>query len=227
MCYESRPSVPAPLQSRPFSPDCRDRSHPHWSTECNPTKSHVRSIRAGSCRGCDRAYPGRLSRGKGHANPSDWLHRPPPWPFFLAADCGHTGPSLSILPHDRAVADRLTFGEHVVNVARIGIDQDRTWGLLAVVMNDLTPIGGRNPCLAVRRIRQLLPVPRGEIGVRHRRRRSRHPAEQRLENVLGRGRGHRGKKRRDRNPDHENLFDAASQADLATDQQVFPRLARR
>ena len=94
-------------------------------------------------------------------------------------------------------------------------------------MNDLTPIGGRDPRLAVRRIRQLLPVPRGKIGVRHRRRRSPQAAEQRLENVLGRGRGHTGEKRRDRNAGHEDLFDAAPQADLATDQQSFPRLARR
>src|SRR5215468_8511958 len=67
--------------------------------------------------------------------------RCPTWPFFLAADCGNAGPSLSILAHDRAIADRLTFGEHVVNVARIAIDQDRAWRFLAVVANDLTPIG--------------------------------------------------------------------------------------
>src|SRR5262245_8160131 len=37
------------------------------------------------------------------------LGRRPSWTFFLAADRGHPGPSLSILAHDRAVADRLTY----------------------------------------------------------------------------------------------------------------------
>src|SRR5262249_31119054 len=53
------------------------------------------------------------------------LGRRPSWPFFLAPDRGHAGPGLSILAHDRAVADRLTFREHVVNVTGGGIDQDR------------------------------------------------------------------------------------------------------
>src|SRR6516162_2215592 len=44
-------------------------------------------------------------------------------------------------------------------------------------------------------------------------------AEQRLENVLGRGRSHRGEKHRDRDLGHEDAFDAAAQAGLATDQQ--------
>src|SRR6266436_1036933 len=44
-------------------------------------------------------------------------------------------------------------------------------------------------------------------------------AEQRLENVLGRGRSYRGEKRRDGDADHEDVFDAAAQAGLATDQQ--------
>src|SRR6266478_10056469 len=65
------------------------------------------------------------------------LGRRPSGPFFLAADCGHAGPSLSILAHDRAVADRLTFGEHVVNVALGGIDQDSARRFLPVVSNDL------------------------------------------------------------------------------------------
>src|SRR5262249_30977240 len=102
----------------------------------------------------------------------------PPWPFFLAADGGHARPSLSVFAHDRAVANRLTFGEHVVDVACVGIDQDRAWRFLAVISNDLTPIGGRNPRLPVGRGRQLLPVARREIGVRHRTSRMRHAAEQ-------------------------------------------------
>src|SRR5262249_30515115 len=61
------------------------------------------------------------------------LGRRPSRPFFLAAHCGHAGPGLSILAYDRAVADRLTFGKHVVNVACGGIDQDRAWRFLPVV----------------------------------------------------------------------------------------------
>src|SRR5437870_9093851 len=73
------------------------------------------------------------------------LGRRPSRPFFLAADRGHAGPSLTILAHDRAVANRLTFGEDVVKVACVGIDQDSSCRFLPVVSNDLTPIGGRNP----------------------------------------------------------------------------------
>src|SRR5262245_46847621 len=147
------------------------------------------------------------------------LGRRPSWPFFLAADRGHAGPSLSILAHDRAVADRLTFGEYVVNVALGGIDQDSAWRFLPVVSDDLTPIGGRNPRLPVGRVRQFPPVARREIGIRHGTRRGCQAAEQRLEKALGRGRSHRGEKRRDRDAGHEDVFDAAAQAGLATDQQ--------
>src|SRR5262249_2572191 len=80
-----------------------------------------------------RAEPALLIRG-----------RRPAWPFFLAAHRGHAGPSLRILAHDRAVADRLTFGKHVVNVAGGGIDQDRARRFLAVVADNLPSIGGRN-----------------------------------------------------------------------------------
>src|SRR5262249_23071289 len=69
------------------------------------------------------------------------LGRRPSWPFFLAPDRGHAGPGLSILAHDRAIADRLTFGKHVVNVTGGGIDQDRARRFLAVVADDLPPIG--------------------------------------------------------------------------------------
>jgi len=46
-----------------------------------------------------------------------------------------------------------------------------------------------------------------------------HAAEQCLEKVLRRGRGHRREKRRDRDAGHEDVFDAAPQAGLATDPQ--------
>src|ERR1700751_269997 len=66
-----------------------------------------------------RAQPAPLTFGWG-----------PSGPFLLAADRGYARPSLSILAHDRAIADGLTFGEHQVNVACIGIDQDRAWRFL-------------------------------------------------------------------------------------------------
>src|SRR5262249_18419764 len=73
-----------------------------------------------------------------------------------------------------AVADRPAFGQHVVNVASIGIDKDRAWRFLAVVWNDLTLIGGWNRRLPIGRVRQLLPVPRSEICVPLRRPRCLH-----------------------------------------------------
>src|SRR5262249_11110863 len=60
---------------RPSSPDCTDRSHPHWSAGCSPTKSLVRYTPAGSCHGCDTAYPCRRRKGTSRANPSDYAHR--------------------------------------------------------------------------------------------------------------------------------------------------------
>src|SRR5262249_1107708 len=69
------------------------------------------------------------------------LGRRPSRPFFLAADRGHAGPGLTIFAYDRAIADRSAFGEHVINVACIGIDQDRARRFLAVILNDLPLIG--------------------------------------------------------------------------------------
>src|SRR5262249_60722223 len=103
--------------------------------------------------------------------------RRPSWPFFLAADCRHARPSLCILAHDRAVANRLTFGQHQVNVARVGIDQDRAWRFLAVISNDLTPIGGPHPPPPAGRGRPVLPGARRANGVRHGTRRRCYAAE--------------------------------------------------
>src|SRR6516162_11193713 len=68
-------SVPAPQQARPSSLGCRDQSHPHWSSGCNPTKSHVRYTPAGSCRGCGTACPYRQRKGTSLTNPLDCAHR--------------------------------------------------------------------------------------------------------------------------------------------------------
>src|SRR5215467_1262650 len=102
------------------------------------------------------------------------LGRRPFWPFFLASDRGHAGPGLAILAYDCAIADRPAFGQHVVNEASIGIDQDRPWRFVAVVWNDLTLIGGWNRRLPIGWVRQLLPIPRSEICVPLRRPRCLH-----------------------------------------------------
>src|SRR5262249_7714375 len=99
-------SVPAPQQARPSSPDCTDRSHPHFGQPDAPMKSHDRSTLAGSCHGCDTAYPCRRRKGTSRAPPSDGAPRlrhsseagragvSPPRsasipPLFLASDRGH------------------------------------------------------------------------------------------------------------------------------------------
>src|SRR2546430_12765596 len=92
----------------------------------------------------------------------------PSGPLFLAADCGQAGPRLAVLAHDRAVANRLALGKNVVNVACVGIDQDRAWRFLPVVIDNLTPIGGWNTRLLIRRICQVLLFARCENWVKNR-----------------------------------------------------------
>src|SRR5262249_35022557 len=100
--------------------------------------------------------------------------RRPSRPFFLAADRGHAGPGLTILAYDCAIADRPAFGQHVVNEASIGIDQDRPWRFVAVVWDDLTLRGGWDRRLPIGRVRQLLLIPRSENWVRQRSQRYLH-----------------------------------------------------
>src|SRR5215470_14403236 len=59
--------------------------------------------------------------------------RRPTRPFRLTPNRGFAGPSLSSLAHGRAVPNRLALRQHVVNEARIGIDQDGAWRFVAVV----------------------------------------------------------------------------------------------
>ena len=72
---------------------------------------------------------------------------------------------LGPFPHNGAVTNRLALGKHVVNVARVGIDHDRSWRFPAGEVDDLTAISGCDVRLLIRRVRQLLPVARREIGV--------------------------------------------------------------
>src|SRR5262249_26205791 len=66
------------------------------------------------------------------------------------------------------------FRQHVVDEACIGIDQDRPRRILAVVWDDLTLIGGWDRRLPIGRVRQLVLIPRSEIGVRYRSQRCLH-----------------------------------------------------
>src|SRR5262249_56404320 len=50
----------------------------------------------------------------------------PGWPFFLAANLRDTGPRLRLFAHDHAVADRLVVRQHVIEIARVTIDDHRT-----------------------------------------------------------------------------------------------------
>src|SRR5215510_16364960 len=54
------------------------------------------------------------------------LGRRPPRPFFLAANLRDTGPRLRLFAHDHAIADRLVVRQHVIEIARVTIDDDRT-----------------------------------------------------------------------------------------------------
>src|SRR5436190_3439586 len=76
--------------------------------------------------------------GKRAEPPLLTLGRRPAWPFLLPTDFGDAGPSLRILAHNHAVANRLFFRQHVVEKARIGIDYNRARRFLPVELNDLT-----------------------------------------------------------------------------------------
>src|SRR5262249_9933106 len=83
--------------------------------------------------------------------------RRPSRPLLLVTDRGDAGPCLALLADDGAVTNRLALGKHVVNVARVGIDHDRSWRFLAGEVDDLTAIGGRDPGLLIRRGWPLVP----------------------------------------------------------------------
>src|SRR5262249_46318534 len=60
----------------------------------------------------------------------------PRWPFFLAANLRDTGPRLRLFAHDHAVADRLVVRQHVIEIARVTIDDDRTRRFFPVITHD-------------------------------------------------------------------------------------------
>src|SRR5262249_50213440 len=68
----------------------------------------------------------------------------PGGPFRLAADLGHARPGERFFANDNAVADRLAVPEDIVEIARIGIDEDRARSLLTMVWYDRPLVGGRN-----------------------------------------------------------------------------------
>src|SRR5258706_3645871 len=60
----------------------------------------------------------------------------PSRPFLLAADLGDARPRLRVFADDHAVADGLVVRQHVVEEARVGIDDDRARRFLAVILDD-------------------------------------------------------------------------------------------
>src|SRR5262249_57432900 len=72
------------------------------------------------------------------------LGRRPRRPFFLAADLRDAGPRLRLFAHDHAIADRLVVRQHVIEIARVAIDDDRTGRFFAVITHDRALVGLRD-----------------------------------------------------------------------------------
>src|SRR5882757_4713086 len=95
------------------------------------------------------------------------VRRYPSRPFCLAADLGDAGPTLRLLAHGHTIAERLLVRQHVVEIARIGVDHDRAGRLLAMESDDLLLILRRNAGPRVGRRGQELAVARRKVGVGH------------------------------------------------------------
>src|SRR5581483_6754329 len=63
--------------------------------------------------------------------------RRPGRPLGHALDLGDARPGHRLFADGHAVADRLAAGQHVIEVARIGIDHDRAGRFLAVIVDDV------------------------------------------------------------------------------------------
>ncbi len=94
--------------------------------------------------------------------------RRPGRPFGLAADLGDARPGQRFIADGDAVADRLAAIQHVIEIARVGIDHDRSGQLLAVILDDVPPIRLGDRRVFIRRRRQQLLVARRQIGFRRR-----------------------------------------------------------
>src|ERR1700722_536543 len=84
--------------------------------------------------------------------------RRPGRPLDHVADLGDARPDERLLTHRDAVADRFAAGLHEIEEARVGIDNDRAGRLLAMIVDDMTPIRLRNDRLLVRRPREQVLV---------------------------------------------------------------------
>jgi hypothetical protein len=119
-------------------------------------------------------------------------------PFSHAANRSDAGERQRFLPHRHAVADRLALGQDVIEITRVGIDQDRARRLFARIVDDMPAIGLWNGCLRIRRMGQQLPVPWDKTSIRRPGERRLHaaaerepeqPHEQQREPGLSRGEG--------------------------------------
>ena len=92
----------------------------------------------------------------------------PAGPLFHAADLGDARPRQRFFADRHAIADRLAFRQHVIEVARIGIDDESAGPFLAVVADDMAPVRLRDRRLGIGRIGKHLLVARLEARLRRR-----------------------------------------------------------
>ncbi len=84
--------------------------------------------------------------------------RGPTRPLRHIADLGDAGPALRFLSDRDAIADRLVLLLNQIEVAIVGIDDDRPGRLLAVVFHDMALERLGNCSLSVRRSGEQFPV---------------------------------------------------------------------
>src|SRR5262245_65686697 len=88
--------------------------------------------------------------------------RDPSRPLFLAADPRDAPERQCVFANGYAVADRLTIGEHVIKITRVGIDDDRARRFRAMIVDEVALIGLWNRGLRIRRVGEQLPIARCE-----------------------------------------------------------------
>ena len=128
-----------------------------------PRKSGKSRAGSGGGKKAAMADPAAAERGSGQGEP---LH--PGHDARQQQHAGDAGPGQRFLPHRHAIADRLAARQHVIEIARIGIDHDRSGHFLAVIFDDVALVGLRNGRLFVGRRSQKLLVARRQIGFRRR-----------------------------------------------------------
>src|SRR3974390_3349573 len=86
-------------------------------------------------------------------------------PLFLAAHSRNAVPGQCFFAHGYAVAYGLVVREDVVEITRVGIDDDRPRSFLAMILNDGALVRIWKLDALIRRVGQQPPIARREIGV--------------------------------------------------------------